>query len=94
MKFLTGHRFWLHFPIGVACALLMSAGLFIPYLVVFIWGIVASTILALGFMIYEKWQENWKKDKASRDIRGAVCGFGVTTIIIMGWMFVASLMRL
>jgi|TARA_Y100000310_G_C20699531_1_gene828420 Na+-translocating ferredoxin:NAD+ oxidoreductase RnfA subunit len=86
MKFLLGHRFWLHFPVGVVCALLLGVGLFRVDWMFFIWGISTGVGLGIGFLLYEILQERWKEDKASRDIRGAVAGFGITAVVLSAYM--------
>ncbi len=70
MKFLTGHRFWLHFPVGVLCAWLFTVN---PILAV---------LNAVSFLVYEVLNEWRKADHSYKDVVGFCFGLAVGSIIL------------
>ena len=76
MKFLLGHRFWMHFPLGAI------NGLAIIYLA-YPKDVIAGFVLMIAFLSYEMWQGYRMKDMAQRDIIGWSGGLFVT---FGGWL--------
>ncbi len=76
MKFLKGHRFWMHFPIGV----LAAVGTFLEPA----WGIT----LFAGFLAYEFIQEWRKKDHSYKDVIGTLVAYGLTGAL---WLLIREI---
>ena len=65
-------RFWLHFPIGVLCGLLL-----IWFVTVYL-----GIILSIAFLVYEIMNDWRKGDKSYKDVVGFVWGLGCVGLVI------------
>ena len=70
MQFLTGHRFWLHFPIGI---FIVAVFVIHPYL---------AWLNAIAFLTYEVMNDWRKKDNSYKDVVGFCFGLAVGSIIL------------
>ena len=61
----------MHFPIGVACSLLLE------------FKSLHGVLLTVWFIAYELFNEIGKEDKSYKDVIGGAVGFGATSLIIL-----------